>query len=528
MDLVILLVAAFSFAFIARLVGLPPLVGYIVAGFVLHGFGVGLTDGVEAVAEIGILLLLFGIGLKLDLRTLARPVVGIATAAQLGLMLAVGLGLAALGTLGLPLLSGLDLTGALIVGFALSFSSTVFAVQALERNNETASLGGRLAVSVLILQDLLAVGFLAVAAGTWPSPWLIAVVAVLVVLRPVLRRLLDHTGHGEVFILLGLALAVGVGVGAFGLVGAKPDLGALLAGLLLSGHPRSAEMADRLLSFKDLFLVGFFLSIGLEATPTGAGWAAGLAVLAIIPLRSALTLWTVTRARLRSRTALQTSLALSTYSEFGLIVTTAAAAAGLLSDDWIATVGVAVAASFIISSPLNAARHEVYARWGRWLGRLERTPLADDDGVIDVGNAEALIFGMGRVGTGAYDALVEGEFGTVVGVDRSPERVDDHVDAGRSVIRGDALDRDFWDRVRFHPDVRLVVTAMSNHSANLECAARVREFLPWVRIASIATYPDQVEALREAGVHVARNLYEEAGQGLAEDAMEELAGPERP
>ena len=94
--------------------------------------------------------------------------------------------------------------------------------------------------------------------------------------------------------------------------------------------------------------------------------------------------------------------------------------------------------------------------------------------------------------------------------------------AGRSVVRGDALDFDFWERFRFHPEVELVFAAMNSQEANLECIRRVQTFLPHARIAAIARYRDQVAELRDAGVDVARNLYEEAGQALAADAVAEV------
>jgi Trk K+ transport system NAD-binding subunit len=89
-------------------------------------------------------------------------------------------------------------------------------------------------------------------------------------------------------------------------------------------------------------------------------------------------------------------------------------------------------------------------------------------------------------------------------------------------MRGDALDLDFWERFQFHPEVELVFAAMNSQEANLECIRRVREFLPDARIAAIARYRDQVTELREAGVDVARNLYEESGQALAADAATEV------
>jgi voltage-gated potassium channel Kch len=96
------------------------------------------------------------------------------------------------------------------------------------------------------------------------------------------------------------------------------------------------------------------------------------------------------------------------------------------------------------------------------------------------------------------------------------------MNAGRRVVRGDALDNDFWERVRLHPGIDLVVLAMNDHQANIEAVRRVKDFLPDVRIAAAATYPDEVAELREAGVDVARNLFSEAGQGLADDACDLL------
>ena len=361
---IVYLIAAFGFGLVAKAGGLPPLVGYLVAGFALHAFGYESSETIEVISETGVLLLLFGIGLKLRLRTLARPEVwGSATLVAAVFTVVVGGLLLGIGALGVPLARDLDLGTAAIIGFAFSFSSTVFAVKALEVANESASLSGRIAVGVLILQDLFAVVFLVAVAGEWPSPWALLVVPALFVARPMFGWLLDRSGHDEILVLLGFTLAVGIGAGTFSLVGLKPDLGALVAGLLLSGHSRSAEMADRLLGFKDLFLVGFFLSIGLAGTPTLPAWMIGLVILILVPVRSGIFFWAFTRSRLRARTALHASLTLSTYSEFGLIVGAAALSAGLLDQAWVSTVAVAVAASFVLSSTANTARYRLYQRW---------------------------------------------------------------------------------------------------------------------------------------------------------------------
>lgn len=518
-----LLLAAFALGFAARAVKLPPLVGFLVAGFVLHAFGAESSEAIEWIADIGVLLLLFGVGLKLQITSLARPRVWVTTTAfSLGSTVLYGGALLIVGFLGMPLAADLDLRSAAIVGFALSFASTVFAVQALERTNESQSLAGRLSIGVLVLQDLFAVAFLVATGDGWPSPWALLVIPGFLLIRPVAGWLLDRAGHGEILVLLGITLAVAVGAGVFDAVGLKPDLGALVAGLLLSGHPRAGEMSNTLLGFKDLFLVGFFLSIGLAGTPPIEAWFIGAALLAIVPLRTASFLWLFTRFRIRARTGLHAGLTLSTYSEFGLIVGSAAVAAGYLTQQWVSTVAVAVAASFIAASYANTMRYRIYEHYARPLAGLERGPIIDEDAVVDCGWARVLIFGMGRIGEGAYDEIVRERRHGVVGVDRSPDVVEEHRRAGRSVVRGDALDLDFWERFQFHPEVELVFAAMNSQEANLECIRRVHEFLPNARIAAIARYRDQVSELRDAGVDVARNLYEEAGQALAADAVIEV------
>ena len=524
---VALFVAAFLFGFAAKAVGLPPLVGYLVAGFVLHAFGYEVTEGIDVVADVGILLLLFGIGLKLRPRTLARPSVWatatVFAAVSTGI---VGALLLAIGALGVPLARDLDPATAVLVGFALSFSSTVFAVQALERTNESDSLAGRLAVGVLILQDVFAVAFLVVADGEWPSPWAILVIPAFIILRPIAGWLLDHSGHGEILVLLGVTLAVGIGAGVFDLVGLKPDLGALVAGLLLSGHPRAGELSDRLLSFKDLFLVGFFLSIGLGGTPSAAAWGIGILIVLLIPAKTFGFFWLFTRFRLRARTSLHASLTLSTFSEFGLIVGAAALAEGFIDQAWVSTVAVAVAGSFVVASIADSRRYQFYDRWPHRLSAFERQPPIEEDSFVDCGDARVIVFGMGRVGTGAFDEIVERRGTVAVGVDRDAERVAMHLQEGRNVVRGDALDRDYWEQVRFHPEVELVIASMSSHGANLECVRRIREFLPSTHIAAIARFPDQIDELCAAGVDVARNLYEEAGQALADDATAATFDPD--
>lgn len=522
MDLAFL-VAAFALGFLASLVRLPPLVGYLAAGFALHAMGYESTPGIDLLADLGVLLLLFGIGLKLSLKTLARKEVWVTTSLHMAASTAV---LAAvlwiLAMTGLPLVGGLDLGQAALLGFALSFSSTVFAVQALEDRNESASLAGRLAIGILIVQDIFAVLFLVLSSGELPSPWAIPVVALVVAARPIYGWILDRSGHGELLILLGFFLAVGVGAGSFDLVGIKPDLGALIVGLTLAGHRRADDLADRLLGFKDLLLIGFFLSIGLGGLPDLTAILIATGALILLPMKGLGFLALLPRFGLRARTSWHTSVTLTTYSEFGLIVVAAAISENLVGERWAAAVALAVAASFALASPLNDMRYALYRKWSEHLEGLERAELLEEDSLIDPGPARILVFGMGRVGGGAYDELVKREGEVVIGIDRSLETVASHVEVGRSVVHGDALDSDFWDRISLRPGVELVVASMNDHQANLETVRRVKEYLPGVRVAAAASYPDEVIELEQAGVDVARNLFSEAGQGLADDACDVL------
>ncbi len=518
-----LVAVAFAFGFAAKAARLPPLVGYLLAGFVLHAVGIEATQSIELISDVGILLLLFGIGLKMELRTLARPAVWAgATVHSISSSLLVGGALILAGAVGIPLASSLSVAEAFLVGFAFSFSSTVFAVKALEDRNETSSLQGRIAVGTLVVQDIFAVLFLTFAVEEKPSLWAIPVLIAVVLAGPIYGWVLDRVGHGELLLLLGLALAVGVGAEGFDAVGLKPDLGALIVGLTLSRHPRSSELAETLLDLKDVLLIGFFLSIGLGGIPTWTELAVAAGILTLLPLKTLGFLALITAFGYRVRTAWHSSISLSTFSEFGLIVAVVGVERGFLESAWTTTIALAVAVSFALASPVNRSRYDLYSMFSKRLLRFERSIVQPDDALIDPQDAKVIVFGLGRVGEGAYDALVQRRGETVLGVDRNIETIDRNHQAGRNVVRGDALDPEFWERLCFTNTIELVVLAMSDHSANQVAVTRVREFLPRVRIAATASRVDEVANLTSSGVDVARNLYEEAGQGLADDACDLL------
>ena len=166
-------------------------------------------------------------------------------------------------------------------------------------------------------------------------------------------------------------------------------------------------------------------------------------LVALVPIKVALFFGLLTRFHLQGTNIdALTSLSLASYSEFGLIVGAVGVSAGWLSDQWLMIIAVAVAATFIIASPLNAAAPRIYDRFRSRLLRFQSSKRLPEERPIYVPKAEVLILGMGRVGTGTYDALV-GELGDrVAGVDVDPDIVQRHVDNGRNVVRGDPTDLD--------------------------------------------------------------------------------------
>lgn len=526
MDLALILVA-FVAGFAATLVRLPPLVGYLAAGFVLHAFGYVTTPAIETIGELGVLLLLFGIGLRLRFQTLARPAIWAGASIHVAVTTALfGTLLLALGWFGLPLVTGLSPGQAALIAFALSFSSTVFAVKTLEERDEATSLHGRMAIGILVIQDIFAVIFLTVAVETPPMIWALPLVVAVIAARPLYGWLLDRSGHGEMLVLFGLALGIGIGAEVFSQVGIDPDFGALLVGLTLASHPRAAELSEKLLSLKDVLLIGFFLSIGLGGMPEPSALIVTAIIICLLPVKGAGFFWLLSRFRYRISTAWHSAVTLSTYSEFGLIVAVIGVERGLMADEWTSAIAVAVAASLAIAAPLNSRRYLIFDRLSDRLRPAQRHPVQTDDAAIDTHGATIIVFGMGRVGTGAYDELVRRRGDVVVGVERLSTAVKQNTKEGRVTIKGDALDSEFWSRLRLHAEVELVVLAMGDQQANLEVVREVKKFVPEVRIAAAASYSDHVLELERAGVTVARNLYHEAGLGLADDACDLL--PENP
>ncbi|MBE7215025.1 cation:proton antiporter [Shewanella benthica] len=505
-------------------VGLPPLIGYLVAGFVLFLFGIDESSLplLEQLAELGVTLLLFAIGLKLDIRSLFKAEVWAGSSLHMmGSMLFFIPLLKLLGMIGLDQLTGLDFNQLALLAFALSFSSTIFAVKVLEDKGDMQSLYGRVAIGILIMQDIFAVAFLTISKGDIPSVWAFGLL-LLPFAKPLIYKAFDRVGHGELLVLFGLVMALVLGGWLFEAVGLKPDLGALIIGILLAGHPKSSELAKSLFYFKELFLVAFFLTVGLNGLPSMSDIGLATILVLVIPLKIGLFLYLLTRFKLRSRTSLMTSFNLGNYSEFGLIVAAVATSKGWLPPQWMVILAVALSISFLLAAPLNAISSRLYQKYQGRLQQLEKHPLHPEDRQIPVGNPRFLILGMGRIGSGAYDELAAKFDGEILGIEHKQDLVDYHQGLGRHVVQGDASDTDFWEKLEHAPNLELVLLAMPHHIGNLFAAEQLRRLDYKGKLSAIVQYTEDGESLKESGVHSIYNLYEAAGAGFVDHVVNDL------
>ncbi|QYJ05079.1 cation:proton antiporter [Nocardioides panacisoli] len=516
----IYLVTAFAAGLVAIAVRLPPLVGFLAAGFVLHGTGVEPLPVIEPLADLGVTLLLFGIGLKFDVRTLIRPEIWFTAVSHMAL--SVGLALGGFGLLvaaGVSMVARESFASLALLGFALSFSSTVFVVKVLDERSDATTLYGRVAIGVLVMQDLAAVAFITSSTGEVPSPWAFG----LVLLLPaawVMRRIWSRLGHGEMQALFGVLMALVPGYWLFETVGLKGDLGALVMGILLASHPAANELSQTLWNLKELLLVGFFVSIGLEGLPSLEGILVAVLLVVLLPLQGIAYAVILSLMRLRHRNSVLAALALTNYSEFGLIVVSLSAGIGWLDDQWLVVLALAVALSFLVSAAVNRRGIDVASWISDRLPEQDPEQLLPADRPIDVGDVRALVLGMGRVGRTAYQRLEEKGL-PVLGVEHNQARVDELVAAGLSVVRADATDRDFWLRVGRAGEVHVAVLAMPFHGSNLEAYEMLRACRFHGRVAAVARYDEEVDELQRLGAESVFQLYSGAGTALADTVLEE-------
>jgi predicted Kef-type K+ transport protein len=509
---------AFACGFGVKQLGFPPLIGYLAAGFMLNMYGASMTAGLQEIANIGVTLMLFTIGLKLNIKDLLKPEIWAGTFANTGLWTILFTGLALfLSALSAPYFTELDFKSAALLAFALSFSSTVCVIKMLEESGEMSTRHGRFSIGILVMQDVIAVIFLVLAEGIIPSAWALLLLPALLLARPLFGKVLTLSGHGELLVLAGFMFALGA-YELFYLVDIKGDLGALLFGALLSSHGKASELSKSLLGFKDIFLVGFFLSIGLVALPDTSMMITAVLLVPLLFIKLGMFYFAFAKLRLRARTASLSSLLLTNYSEFGLIVMVVGVDMGLIGKEWLVILALSISISFVITCVYYHQAHTLYRRFKDVLHRLEYDKPLKEDIFEQPTGAEILVIGTGRIGLGAYHALHRELGDSVWGMDADHNRIAQQREEGLHVFVGDGESADLWDNLDVSRiELILIATAATDDVRNITEQLKFAGYSG--KIAAIARFEDDSEALLSCGIDRVFNFFLEAGVGFAEDSL---------
>jgi len=355
-----LLLAAAAAGWVARRIGLPAVIGYLAVGVAVSPFTPGFVahrEQLRVLADIGVILLLFEVGIEIDLMRLRREQRGLFLAAPLQTVLTTAIGA------GAALLAGMTAVGAVLIGLSLALSSTVVIVNITRSGRRTTDRGTEHALlGWSVLQDLtgvlIAAGVIA-ALGAASRPPLVALagigvfVALAVATAWILPRIL-HALRSERDLFLIVSVASGLAIAGVGAVafGVPMALAAFVAGLTISESHAADEARRRLLPFRDVFAVLFFVSIGTLIDPdelgSGLGWLVLLiSVLLVGKLLVAYLLARVTRLAARP---LQVAVGLAQVGEFSFVLASVGLAAGVVDRPLYVAMLTAVAASIAVST----------------------------------------------------------------------------------------------------------------------------------------------------------------------------------
>jgi CPA2 family monovalent cation:H+ antiporter-2 len=546
--LVTTLAAAFAAAWVlgllAHRLGLSPIVGYLLAGVLIGPHTPGYIGDVglaSQLAEIGVALLMFGVGLHFHLEDLLAvkrlAVPGALLQSGFATLLGLGLGLA----VGWPPVSGL------VFGLALSVASTVVLMRGLESRELVGSPAGNAAVGWLIVEDLLTVGVLVVlpalkdlrggadGAGALLTTLAIAVGKLLVLVAimaiagsraiPKALEAAARIRSRELFTLTLLALALAVAAGAAHFFGVSMALGAFLAGMLVGQSAMSQQAAAEVLPLRDAFAVLFFVSVGMLLDPgfmLRSPWLVLGATAVIVVGKALIALVVVAMLGYPVRTGLVAALGLAQIGEFSFILGNLGGELGLLPQDGLN----ALVAAALVSIALNPflfrglEGFEDFVRRRRWLSQLlggraerRRSELSAGAGSHDAGRrpASSVIVGFGPVGQTVDRLLRQSGFETVI-VDLNLDVVRGLHAEGRRAVYGDASHVEVLQEAGASGARALIVTLPHSVSRGA-LIATARSLNPSLRIVVRARYLREREELERAGADVA--CYEEVEAAVA-------------
>jgi CPA2 family monovalent cation:H+ antiporter-2 len=522
------LVLAFSFGVLAHRFKLPPLVGYLLAGIVIGPFTPGLVADqniANQLAEVGVILLMFGVGLHFSLKDLLS-VRGIAIPGALAQgLVATPLGMAVGWALGWPLSAGI------IFGVALSVASTVVLLRVLQERRLVETERGRITVGWLIVQDIAMVlvlvllpGLAALFHGVETAPGAVEIartvslllgkfavfLAVMFIvgkkLIPAILHYVAHTGSRELFRLAVLSIALGVAYAAAELFGISLALGAFFAGMMLSESQLSQQAATESLPLRDAFAVLFFVSVGMLFGPAIVVEAplALLATVLIIMAGKSIVAYLVVRLFRHSRSAaLMITASLAQIGEFSFILANRSLQLGLLPEAGRDLI-LAGAIISILLNPLLFAVLDIYAaRREKALAEAaaaeqeeEETPMREPirpTGLKD----HVVLVGHGRVGSFISSALSERKVPLFV-IDDDEDSVAALRALGIEAIEGNAADPAVIPAANL-PEARCLLVAIPDAFEGGQVVQQARAINPRLPIIARAHSEEEIDYLKRHG-----------------------------
>ncbi|MDZ7728700.1 MAG: cation:proton antiporter family protein [Dehalococcoidia bacterium] len=528
---------------IAALVGIagillrqPLIVSFIAVGILVGPAWLDIasgSEGLELLAEVGIALLLFVVGLKLDLHVI-RTMGRVALLTGLGQVL-----FTSVVGFGLSLALGYDVTASLYIAIALTFSSTIIIVKLLSDKREIDSLHGRVAVGFLIVQDIVVVlTMIAISAfgtGDEANPMREAglvvargaamLAAVALLMRWVIPRIMPFIARSpELLILVAISWAVGLAVVGDGL-GFSKEVGAFLAGVSLASTPYREAIGGRLIPLRDFLLLFFFVNLGASFELAGIGeqilpaTVLSLFVLVGNPLIVVIIMGAM---GYRKRTGFLSGLAVAQISEFSLIFAALGVSLGHIEESTLGLVTLVGLVTIGLSTYLIMYSHQVYAYIGRFLDPFERHGVPhpeDEDGELPL-RCDVIVFGLGRYGEAIAEGLRNRGY-RVLGVDFDPELVRRYQAVGLLAHYGDAEDAEFIRHLPIH-DAKWVISSAPTVDTNLTLLDSLRSEGYRGRIALTARSTADTQRLLGRGVDVVLRPFRDA----AVRAIEEITGIE--
>lgn len=503
------IVFAFFVGFLIKKTGLPPLIGYLGTGFLISYYSSLSIDYLPPIpsytkevishlAHLGVILLLFTVGLKLNVKKVIKPEV-------VGTSIFHFIFTLALFTPIIYYFFNIELYNSLLLAAALSFSSTVLAAKFLEDKREMKAFHGRVTIGILIMQDLIALTVISIASGKIPSIYALGVF-LLPLLRPLLFKLIDHAGHEELLVLLTLSIAIILGGYGFPLVGLSGELGALIMGVLVSKHPKVKEISHGIWNIKELFLVAFFVSIGLNGLPTMADIYFALIAGLLLSLKGIVMFFLLIGFKLKSRSAFLSTTLLTNYSEFGLIL------AALLLPQYLMPLALAMVFSFIISAPLNKISHSLFDKYSNQLESFNRDSVHPDELPANLGTANVIVFGAGHIGKSVFEQIKNKK--DVVILDSDQDKIKELNDKGIKAFFADAEDVCFWRQVNLSV-IETVVLTMTDHEAKIVATKKLRKNNFTGKIIAHSLHQDEANEILEAGATATYLTSTETGIGLS-------------